>query len=325
MTLSSTARAQLEALSVARNADGGWGYARGRASRLEPTCLALLALAAAGTRPDHSVIVRWPSEEGLLLDPQSRAVNASDNAVALLAAQHPAIGAPAFAARLATALAAMKGVKLPPSSTNRQDNALQGWPWVANTFSWVEPTAWCVLALRKWTHAHRDASIGERVMEGERLLLDRVCRNGGWNYGNSNVLGKELPAYVPTTAIALLALQGRRDQDAVKKSLAYYVSPLPRRTIRPVAVLVPHRSRGVRRPARSRALGSAGPGLQRSRRTQKSSGANVEPGLQSRLKEIEAALAETWQATEYLGNIPATALALYAEAGAEENHVAFRI
>ena len=197
MTLSSTARAQLEALSVARNADGGWGYARGRASRLEPTCLALLALAAAGTRPDHSVIVRWPSEEGLLLDPQSRAVNASDNAVALLAAQHPAIGAPAFAARLATALAAMKGVKLPPSSTNRQDNALQGWPWVANTFSWVEPTAWCVLALRKWTHAHRDASIGERVMEGERLLLDRVCRNGGWNYGNSNVLGKELAPTSP--------------------------------------------------------------------------------------------------------------------------------
>ena len=27
-----------------RNADGGWGYYRGRVSRLEPTCWALLAL-----------------------------------------------------------------------------------------------------------------------------------------------------------------------------------------------------------------------------------------------------------------------------------------
>ena len=41
--------------------------------------------------------------------------------------------------------------------------------------------------------------------------------------------------------------------------------------------------------------------------------------------EIEAALGQTWETTEYLGNIPATALALYAEAGAKENHAAFRI
>jgi hypothetical protein len=300
VALSSTARAQRDALTVARNADGGWGYTRGRASRLEPTCLALLALAAAETRPDPSVMARWPSEEGLLVDPQSRAVNASDNAIALLAAQHPAMGAPAFTKRLAPMLAGMKGVKLPRSSTNRQDNALQGWPWVANTFSWVEPTAWCVLALSKWTRARADASISGRVAEGERLLLDRVCRNGGWNYGNSNVLGKELPPYVPTTAIALLALQDRGDRDAVKKSLAYLS-----------AHCLNERS-GLSLSLSRIALGVFAH--------------DVEPGLQSRrLKEIEVASAETWQSTEYLGNVPATALALYAEAGAEENHAAFRI
>ena len=159
-----------------------------------------------------------------------------------------------------------------------------------------------MLALRKWTHAHGDASIAARVTEGERLLLDRVCRSGGWNYGNSNVLGKELPPYVPTTAIALLALQGRRDQDAVKKSLAYLAAhSLDERSglslsLSRIALAV---------------FGHVG---------------HVEPGLLSRrLSEIDAALAETWETTGYLGNIPAIALAVYAEAGAEENHAAFRI
>ncbi len=60
-----------------------------------------------------------------------------------------------------------------------------------------------------------------RIDEAERMLLDRVCQTGGWNYGNSNVLGQELHAYVPTTALALLALQDRREHPAVQKSLEY--------------------------------------------------------------------------------------------------------
>ena len=42
---------------------------------------------------------------------------------------------------------------------------------------------------------------------------------GGWNYGNSNVFEKNLPAYIPTTAIALLALQDRRDEPFVRHSV----------------------------------------------------------------------------------------------------------
>ena len=53
------------------------------------------------------------------------------------------------------------------------------------------------------------------------MLVDRCCRGGGWNYGNSNMLGKELRPYVPTTAVALLALQDRGSEPVVTEGLAF--------------------------------------------------------------------------------------------------------
>ena len=53
------------------------------------------------------------------------------------------------------------------------------------------------------------------------MLADRCCVSGGWNYGNSNVLGKELSPYVPTTAVALLALQDRPALPEVARSLEW--------------------------------------------------------------------------------------------------------
>ena len=57
------------------------------------------------------------------------------------------------------------------------------------------------------------------MAEADRMLADRCCVSGGWNYGNSNVLGKELSPYVPTTAVALLALQDRTALTEVARSL----------------------------------------------------------------------------------------------------------
>jgi hypothetical protein len=53
------------------------------------------------------------------------------------------------------------------------------------------------------------------------MLIDRVCQDGGWNYGGSNVYGQELWAYVPTTALGLLAMQDRPGHAVVVRSLAH--------------------------------------------------------------------------------------------------------
>jgi hypothetical protein len=85
----------------------------------------------------------------------------------------------------------------------------------------VEPTAWCLLALKRARKTLREPRIDARVREAESLLIDRACAQGGWNYGNPAVLGQALEPYVPTTAIALLALHDRRDHPAVERSLRF--------------------------------------------------------------------------------------------------------
>ena len=92
---------------------------------------------------------------------------------------------------LADALVAARGLALKPSPVQRQDNALQGWSWIDGTFSWGEPTAWALLALKKCRARGMTAKGAEaRIRDGEAILRDRVCVTGGWNYGNSNVFGQ---------------------------------------------------------------------------------------------------------------------------------------
>ena len=72
----------------------------------------------------------------------------------------------------------------------------------------------------------------ERVRTGEAQLLDVRDRDGGWNYGSPKVLGVELPSYPETTALALVALQGRKDLgkafDLAHRQLRETPSPLAR-------------------------------------------------------------------------------------------------
>jgi hypothetical protein len=120
--------------------------------------------------------------------------------------------------RLAAAIQSGGGVLSGESTINRQNNDLPGWPWHSGTSNWIEPTAWCTLALKQAGSApSRDA----RIRDAERVLVDRCCAEGGWNYGNSNMLGKELVPYVSSTAAVLLALQDRPALPEVRRSAAW--------------------------------------------------------------------------------------------------------
>jgi len=216
-----------------RNPDGGWGYRAGRQSRLEPTCWATLALTAGAPDGDTSrdawasawrLFQSWQGRDGLLAEhglPPNPGFNGLA-ALVLLAAVPPVPGNEGLWPRLRAGLLSSFGVQRAESAFVRQDNNLRGWPWVAETFSWVEPTSWCLLALKKGIRAGgAGAADRARIVEAERLLFDRRCTSSGWNHGNSNALGKQLDPYVPTTAAALLALQDRQDHPGVREALAY--------------------------------------------------------------------------------------------------------
>ena len=96
------------------------------------------------------------------------------------------------------------------------DTVIPGWPWIADTHSWVAPTSMSMIALTVAGFGNH-----ERVKAGARLLIDRQIPSGGWNYGNTSVLGKELRPFPETTGMALHALAGRVPRDAVEPSITY--------------------------------------------------------------------------------------------------------
>ena len=226
-----------DTLTSSANAGGGWGYYRGRASRIEPTLWAMLALSEsqggasrAGAPqpgapyvldPHLAFLTRSRDAGGRVIDDAALPVNFGFNGQAALVLQ--SIGLPAAAGLAGAVLDRVidaKGVAVPQSPQFRQDNSLQGWSWMDGTFSWVEPTAWCTLAL-KASDRRASPAVAARIGEAERLLLDRACVGGGWNFGNSAVLGQDLRAYIATTALTLLALQDRRRELAVARGWEY--------------------------------------------------------------------------------------------------------
>ena len=104
-------------LSAPRNADGGGPYYAGKASRLEPTAWALLALHAAGERVSADPLLAWPRRDGWLVDRGGDAVNVAFNALAAIVLA--ALGAPAVAiAPIQATLATARGEKYPPSTAH---------------------------------------------------------------------------------------------------------------------------------------------------------------------------------------------------------------
>jgi hypothetical protein len=226
--------ALLEALQTSANEDGGWGYTAGRTSRLEPTCWALLALLDAPDADvgDQSRVVKalallgaHQNEAGLLVDVPGALPNYAFNGLGAIAIRRAAsLGLSERKARpnldaLVSGILKGEGVRTKKNRINRQNNELAAWPWHDGTSSWIEPTAWCALALKAAGRSSVDARLLARLADADRMMADRCCLSGGWNYGNSNMLGKELRPYVISSALALLALQDRRALPEVARSV----------------------------------------------------------------------------------------------------------
>jgi hypothetical protein len=218
-------------LLKAQNPDGGWGVQAGKQSNTEVTALALLALGSlANPQLKYSIDrgIRWlvqtqkagggfplmanvdePSWASPLAvlalsaaDSQQRAVNRGIEWVLRQKGQGAGL------------LGSLFYWWNPDDSIVKVNPVLTGWSWTAGTFSWVEPTAYALIALKRLrSYLSQDQAI-TRISEGERMIYDRMCVGGGWNYGNSKVLGENLWPYPDTTALALIALQDRSDNPA---------------------------------------------------------------------------------------------------------------
>lgn len=224
----------------AQNPDGGWGAGKGRRSNTEATALALLGLSTlkeAAPATNMASIDRglnWLVERQYadgswsLTDQVAEASWATALAVLALACfedrRHHALHGGQWLLRQHGQrlgwIASLQYRLAPETMAARLNPDLQGWSWAANTFSWVEPTAYALMALKKLRPYLHNAHAVNRVHQGELLLYDRRCKGGGWNYGNSSVLREDLEPYPDVTAVALVALHDRQTERANKEGLS---------------------------------------------------------------------------------------------------------
>lgn len=192
-------------LLKASDAKGGWPYRPGTPPSPEPTCFSLMALAGVREAATaREAALRWLESR---MNTDGALTLAGDNqphwSTSLMAMALTRLGVRGDLRDKAVHwLLVWKGEQAPPSRENILNGSLQGWPWISGTFSWVEPTCYAMLALKLAGHGG-----DPRVMEAERLLLDRICEDGGWNYGNRLVYDAALPPFLTTTALAAMALQ----------------------------------------------------------------------------------------------------------------------
>ena len=176
-----------------RNADGGFGPHPGQPSEPEPTALAAMALA---DRDAAAWLAAAQRPEGAFGFDVGSAVNDSVTGLCALA-----VGPGSGREKALDYLENAQAKQVDSSAAVPIDPSAVGWGWVGGTASWVEPTARALWALR----VARPSS--SRIADAVALLRDRGSVGGGWNYGNREVLGEELPPYAQTTAAALIGLR----------------------------------------------------------------------------------------------------------------------
>ncbi len=186
---------------------GGFALRSGEVFRPDATAWAVIGLSTLGREPELRAAVCGRLAAGQLKDgrvsispdhpeafwPTPLAVLAWQGAQTDKAAQERAVSFPLATSGLHW--------KKNPEAIFGHDSDLKGWPWLASTSSWAEPTALALMALQVAGYGSHP-----RVAEAVRLLLDRQIPGGGWNYGNTTVFGQTLQAMPEDTGMVLAAL-----------------------------------------------------------------------------------------------------------------------
>jgi len=203
-----------------QQADGGWAYFSRGESAVEPTATAVAALAGHGGDPAAiqrglAFILGLQAENGSVRPQPSQALESAlgVHAMIVVAALH---NDRKPAERMADHILAYKPETAPKSSKIADNPNLIGFTWLPGSYSWIEPTAYCLILLRRLGRADHP-----RVKEARRMVFDRRVPGGGWNYGNSIVLGKGLEPSEMPTALALLALSDDRSSWQVNQAVKY--------------------------------------------------------------------------------------------------------
>jgi hypothetical protein len=221
-----------------RDRSGTWGYRAGGVPGVEPTVLSALALIAserdsssAADRATSQNVGAWLAtiqrEDGSIPVPAGPAMPgwATPHALLLWAELG---GFQPERRRAREWVLRLEGRPILLSTEARarvgHDPTLIGWPWVAGTHSWLEPTAMAILALcREGLGNH------PRVRRGISLILDRAIPGGGWNYGNKAIFDRALRPLPGPTGIALLALAARgASTPVISVALNYLHGSLPK-------------------------------------------------------------------------------------------------
>jgi len=203
-------------------AEGGFAAKPGGMYRPDSTAWAILALSAAGITDDHLERSRIRLKTSQLNDgrvcalpdlpetywPTPLAILAWQNSTYLRDAQSQAVE---FLIQTTG-----RHWKRRNDSPAAHDTSIPGWAWIANTHSWVEPTALSLIALQAAGYGTH-----QRANEAAHMLMDRQLSHGGWNYGNTVVFDKELRPMPENTGLALNALAGRVAKEEITRSLDY--------------------------------------------------------------------------------------------------------
>jgi len=204
--------------------ESGWGYRADSPQAFpEPTCYSLLALANTSFSQTEPLewLISLVNEGGQLYLPNDDSPNWGT--AHLIIALSKLNLFPDVCQASINWLLAWKSQYVETTEVVTLDGTLIGWPWISDTFSWVQPTSYAIFALKLVGLREH-----ERVKEAEELLFDRMCRGGGWNFGNPIILDLQIDPSLSETAIALFAIQDLTEAaDEIDKGLSLLEDELP--------------------------------------------------------------------------------------------------